>query len=70
MKIIFVCADDWEGIYVDGELKAEGHSLTKHDILTAVGQTNYISIEADEEWLDKECYLPLNLKDVKHKVYG
>lgn len=39
MKVTLISSDDgdWEGIYVDGVLKHEGHNLEPSDILQALG---------------------------------
>lgn len=29
--------DDWEGLYIDGVLYCEGHTLRKEDIFSAMG---------------------------------
>lgn len=61
MKVVLVSSfdGDWEGIYVDGKLKAEGHSLRADEILTAVG------IKAEEKEAEIDGCLPPELKKVK-----
>lgn len=31
MKITYLQADDWAGVYVDGKLKFEGHSIDSNE---------------------------------------
>lgn len=61
-KIAFVNSNDgdWEGIYVDGVLKREGHSLSPDDVLSVLG------IEYDTHYIDMEDgdRLPAKLKDI------
>lgn len=39
MKAVLVRMDEgtWEGLYIDGEMKMQGHSLDALDILEALG---------------------------------
>lgn len=56
--------DDWEGIYLDGKLLAQGHSVSAEDILLALGHK--VKYEMTEEgWLEDQGYLPDNIQDVK-----
>lgn len=43
---------DWEGIYVNGELKAEGHSLDARQIIEALG-LNLDRRSVSTEWFEK-----------------
>lgn len=63
-KVTIVRADDWVGLYVNGRLAAEGHSLSEYHVLEALG-INQESIECDQEWIEDMGNLPKNLKDVK-----
>lgn len=51
MKITYVMNQDgdWEAIYVDGKLAAQGHSLEVWDVLDALGvkYTSYHNVEVD-----------------------
>lgn len=64
MKVVFAYADDWEGLYVDGILRCEGHSIQIEYALKAVGVVME-SIRPDQEWLEENGSLPVNLSDVK-----
>lgn len=51
MKIDFVYDDegDWVGMYVDGVLKVENHSLSERTVLEAAGiQANYYYVNLEE----------------------
>lgn len=61
-KITFVYADDWVGIYIDGKLEHEGHSISPTMILTALG-LKFNEVEANSNWLWHE-ELPLCIEDV------
>ena len=60
----YVDGDDWCGLYCDGELRAEGHSLRPYDIFIALGivlDHKYASLP----WLTEVGRLPAKLADVK-----
>lgn len=51
MKIIVTEFDDWKGLYVNGDLKCENHSLHYRDIFEALG-IEYEVVEIDMEELN------------------
>ena len=55
--------DDWEGLYDNGKLVLEGHSIRKEEILEYLGIKVKI-LEADGDYLYKYGRLPVHLKDV------
>lgn len=60
--------DDWEGLYVNGRLIVEGHSLDARDILDALrGKmlTDHESRICDRQWLHNHGNLPDDLARVK-----
>ena len=65
MKINYVMSEDgdWEGLYVNGKLKCEGHSLPIWDIMNALG------LKYEHKVVDFEEYdissLPDDFKDLK-----
>jgi hypothetical protein len=62
--VTFVDGDDWDGIYVDGNLKVENHCLDIGELCEATGiKVNIIA--PDEDWLAENGSLPELLKDVK-----
>ena len=73
--IQFVHADDWEGLYIDGKLILEGHSLSAVDVLDAIWEhrtpgfglrvTSYEAHDADEDWMFTQGTLPVDFEDVK-----
>lgn len=74
MKIQFVHADDWEGLYIDEKLVLEEHSLSVGDLLDAIWKqraplgvqvSSYEAHDADEDWLFTRGTLPQDFKDVK-----
>ena len=65
MKIKFVHADDWEGLYINGKLVLEDHSLLAVDVLDAISLEDCEAYDADEDWLFTRGTLPQDFKDVK-----
>jgi len=58
IKIVFLNTDDWSGIYVDGELKSEGHSMTAYDMLEILKikhESIYVGDEKFEELFGSSC---------------
>lgn len=69
-RIVFVndpAGGDWVGLYINGELALEGHSLFPKQVLNTLG-ISFESLTADEEWLYKEIVFPKNFSDVKLEV--
>lgn len=63
-KVVFVSGDDWEGLYIDGKLVLENHSLEPRQVLDKLG-IKYERRDADAEWLADTGNLPQDLKDVE-----
>jgi hypothetical protein len=63
-KITYVRGQDWEGLYIDGELVEEGHSICVEEVVEALGFTCE-RIMADQEWLEDRGDLPYCLGEVK-----
>ena len=63
-KIVIVNGDDWKGIYIDGQLKYEGHSIRPMDIFNVL-DIDFKEFECDLEWLEEQGNLPKNLNEVK-----
>jgi hypothetical protein len=65
--LVFVTGDDWEGIYVEGLLIKQGHSITVLDALM-VGADNpslkRVQKEANIDWLNDVGELPEQIRDV------
>lgn len=49
--ITFVCSDDWTGMYINGKLVLENHSLHPYEVLKAL-RIEYEHVEANEQWLN------------------
>lgn len=67
-KYTLVIADDWEGLYRDGELLTQGHSLSMFDVFGALG-LDLGKVRPDNTWLEAEGLLPTYLEDVKRAEY-
>lgn len=67
MKLKFIHADDWCGLYRDGKLIVEGHSLNTRDVCYALG----LDLDVDDctvkqvERLYDEGYLPKTLAELE-----
>ena len=63
-KIVIVEGDNWQGLYIDGELKEQYHSLELYTIFKYL-DIPVDFINADDEWLRKLGYLPKKIEDIK-----
>jgi hypothetical protein len=61
--ITIVSVDDWVGLYINGRLVYEDHSLDEYHLFQAL-KIKYKEIDANEKWIWHEGELPLQLKDV------
>lgn len=63
-QITLIQADDWCGLYINGKLATEGHSIDHGEFCEAVG---IVLVEkwADCKWLEDRGRLPEKLSDVK-----
>lgn len=63
-KIVFVHADDWEGVYIDGKLVYEYHYVESEKLCSLLG------IKCEYRWVKsfvlEQCgnALPLELSDI------
>lgn len=66
MQIVIVGSPDgdWEGLYLNGRLVFEGHSITWWQMLEAL-KIEYQTLEADQDWFYQRGNLPKFLEDVK-----
>jgi hypothetical protein len=66
--LVFVTGSDWEGIYVEGLLVKEGHSISILDALM-IGAENptleRVKMEAHEVWLDDRGSLPTEIRNMR-----
>ena len=67
-EITVVDADDWLGLYVNGELALEGHGRSRHaDILAFGAKHSPYTVRlvfADLTWMEGEGRMPSQLADV------
>jgi hypothetical protein len=59
-RVVFVDGDDWQGLYVDGKLKIEAHTISACDVLEELGLDFDIAYP-NEEWLFEAGSLPENI---------
>ena len=64
MKFTYVNGDTWVGLYGDGKLLSEGHSI-RIDELADLFNVDLEVQFADLDWLDSEGSFPEDLKDVE-----
>lgn len=65
-EITILSTDDWEGLYHNGELLDEGHSINFYSILRKLGyHIEYISVDDPEEF---ENYFGTNCPDTLDEV--
>jgi hypothetical protein len=48
---------DWQGIYIDGKLEYEGHSIRYWDVFEVLG-IKFTEKNVGNEWLENQCRLP------------
>ena len=66
-SFVHVLGDDWEGLYVDGVLQLQGHSLpTSECILLAIAKPpkSYEIRTVCQEWFERRDSLPKSLRKV------
>lgn len=71
MRLDIVNGDDWQGVYLDGEMHAQDHSIREHHWLYLVEKAGSLCEDvevhvwtADLDWLDSLGYLPHDFKDI------
>ena len=68
-EIVFATnTDDWEGMYINGELVTENHNIDGRDVIEILAKRGLISgsvVEVDMDWLDEIGRLPTSLSEVK-----
>ena len=76
MNFVVVVGDDWQGIYLNGVLVTQNHSVSAIALLRSMdgyavsGRLNVEIREADPEWLCHNGDLPQTLNEVKFKEYA
>lgn len=64
MKYALVHGDDWEGLYIDGQLQMEGHHIRLEELLKVLG-VEMEFIEPDQDWIEEHGRLPDKLTAVR-----
>ncbi len=73
MIVTIFLGEDWQGLYIDGELERQGHRLDLIPVLYSIKDHGGESITAIEEveekgdWLMYEGYLPETTKELFEK---
>lgn len=71
MHVTYVHGDDWCGLYRNGRLSLEGHSLPIGEVMRSIenqGSIHYHEFEVDQTWLENQGSLPSNLGDIPLEV--
>lgn len=68
-RLVLVNGDEWEGLYLDGVLQWQNHSVNHHHVAQAINAsptpvTEMVHVEVDVEWMLDEGYLPRMLEDI------
>ena len=63
--VVFVNSPDgdWAGVYVDGKLKYQNHTIHKYRLMEALG-LRFTTVEVNQDWLEANG-LPENVGDVR-----
>ncbi len=64
-KFVLVRGDDWEGLYIDGELRYQHHEVPVENIIYHLGLDNFEFHNVDDDWLFEQGELPDKLHRVK-----
>lgn len=68
ITLVGVEEGDWIGLYIDGKLVRDGHSIDERmmlEFLSAEFDFTYEVGTADQEWLEENISFPNLLKDMK-----
>lgn len=69
MKITFVYLNDWEGMYIDGNLAFQGHSLSAEEALRLLSKfvmpLTIEQVDGDNDHYEDLGVLPSLLENVK-----
>lgn len=79
MKITLLRADDWEGLFINGECCTEGHHITADDVLRyvcneisknkGVTDIDYSIDFISQEWMENEGSFPQYLEEIPDEAY-
>jgi hypothetical protein len=62
-NIKYILSNDWQGLYLNGELVLEDHSLHPTKVLESLG-IKFELLSANEEWLEEQGRFPEKFADV------
>lgn len=72
--IVFACTDDWEGVYLNGKLIQQKHSIDAYELIhdlirvgVTLGSNTTISSVEVGNWIMYEGYLPDTYKEFEEK---
>ena len=69
-KIILVNIDDWEVLYVDGNIYIEGHRITKQELVKAMKDYSTFNVEfkflndIGANWVEDNAGFPGHINDI------
>lgn len=64
-KLIIMRGDDWEGVYYNGKLLYQGHSIRWDDVLKQLGYNTVSNYIEEEHWEQLGWAFPENIEDVQ-----
>ena len=69
MKVVYAQADDWEGLFINGQLITEDHKLKPRDIQSILKDNNALGVEmefknVDLDWMYDIGSFPSNIDEV------
>ena len=68
VDIVLADADDWQGLYVDGAIEVQDHSVSLDAAFSVLEGETVDSFERKEvslDWLEAESHFPATLSDVE-----
>lgn len=72
VKINYVTGDDWQGLYIDGGLVEENHSIRITDLLEILEDRKLLTFdyhEVDQGYLEDLGNLPDNFDDINKNKF-
>lgn len=61
--VLYARGNDWEAVYIDGELIAEGHSIDWMGVIAELGCNTYTQ-EVSCDWLEDRGDFPEDINEV------
>jgi hypothetical protein len=62
-KLLILTTDDWEGLFIDGKLATEGHSISLYEFCKILGIKVDFK-EVDDEYMYEMGSFPQNLDEI------